>query len=172
MKISIPAQLLFALLCCALVVVARADDVISSNEFVDEVSAMNLGQIKMAQIALDKDGATQEVLDLANRLKDDHQRMNSELKTVAGIKQLDMANGADAHDLASAAKLMVLRGDLFNESFVNTQVAAQERFIKYMEQAQQQLQDPELKQFAKSKLPGLQSHLEMAQRMQTMDPQE
>ena len=156
--------------CFALAGVARADDVITAEEFVGNVSAMNIGIVNIAQTAIDQDDAGSEIRDFAERLKQDHQTMNSELQTLASSKQLKMADDADARGIANTAKLMVLSGDLFSESFINTQISAHERLIEYIEHAREQLNDDELTQFAKTKLPMLNSHLEMARQLQTMEP--
>lgn len=149
------------------------DEAMTAEEFIDDASALNTGELNAADIALDKEDASQEVRDFAQTLRNDHRQVQEKLKELAQQRNdADLSMLSDAESMAAAAKLMVMGGDAFDADFAEAQVNAHRKFISFMEEAEKRLEDEELKRFASEQLPTLRKHLKTAEQLQEAHPQQ
>lgn len=165
-RYALPVMFCLVALAGGLGASARADEQpMTADNFLTTASAMNKGEINAAEMALKQDDAAQEIKGLADQLYRDHQRLGEQLEQLAQSRTLSLAATADARSLGNAARLAVLSGANFDQAFLETQVAAHERFIRLMERAAQELEDDELREFARMQVAPLRAHLERAKKL-------
>lgn len=137
-----------------------AAEKIDADDFVEEVSAKGIAEVESAKLALEKSKSA-DVQAFAQKMITDHTSANTELKSIASKKNIEVADEAE---LATKAKKLILEqrdGESFDEAYANNQVMAHEATIELFEQAAIS-DDPEIAAFAKQTLPKLQHHLKMA----------
>ena len=123
--------------------------------FVSEASAAGVAEIEAGKMALEKSTAA-DVKVFAKQMIDDHGKVNAELRSLAERKKLEVEDDASLTDKAKATLL--------------NQVAAHEKAVELFTQAADNLTDPELQAFAKTHLPALKHHLEMARALAKAHP--
>ncbi len=179
---SITAFRTFAALCLLILVVAcesnkpkesvaiakdANDDVIDDRDeekdadFIVNVMAGNYADVNMAQLALTR-STNAEVKKTATLLKAHHEKAITELKGYAaknGISvPLEESDDAkkEYNNLADEKEL-----NDFDEKWVDQVADKHEKAINYFERRLDKTEDPELKNWISSTLPGLRSHLEL-----------
>ncbi|EOQ79593.1 putative EAL domain-containing protein [Pseudomonas aeruginosa VRFPA02] len=136
--------------------------------FVSEASAAGVAEIEAGKMALEKSTAA-DVKVFAKQMIDDHGKVNAELRSLAERKKLEVEDDASLTDKAKAT-LLDLRDASFDPAYANNQVAAHEKAVELFTQAADNLTDPELQAFAKTHLPALKHHLEMARALAKAHP--
>lgn len=131
--------------------------------FIAKAAGDNAFQIAMARLALQKT-KTPEVLALAQRIMDDHTRMNSELATIATDRDTDHASPPVPVDKARQLQehLSTLQGNAFDQAFAGVMVNDHHTAIDLFSREMENGQDAAVKAFARKELPTLQEHLAMA----------
>ncbi len=125
-------------------------------------------EIEAGKMALEKSTAA-DVKVFAKQMIDDHGKVNAELRSLAERKKLEVEDDASLTDKAKAT-LLDLRDASFDPAYANNQVAAHEKAVELFTQAADNLTDPELQAFAKTHLPALKHHLEMARALAKAHP--
>ncbi len=134
---------------------------VSAEDFVEEASAQNIAEIEAGRLALEK-SAFHLVRDFAQEMITDHRAQNSELRSIAARKNVDMADDAT---LASKAKTVILNqyeGTSFEVAYANNQVATHRAAIEYYQEAANS-KDTEVRTLAVATLPSLHDHLRKAE---------
>src|SRR5690606_2848637 len=96
-----------------------------------------------------------DVKQFAQKMIDDHEKANKELSAIAVSKKLEVSSEADLMNKAKAMVLKLRSGESFDQAYANNQVVAHEQTIELFRQAANEVDDAELKAFAKAKLPAL-----------------
>ena len=135
-------------------------------QFVSDVTASNLAEIKMAQLAQQK-GTNQEVKDIAKMLETDHSAVLSDLRNFASSKSITVPTEEkqDAKDMND--KLSKKSGKEFDKDWVEHMIDGHKKSISKFESAQNDLTDAELKTWAGNTLPKLRTHLAKLQQCET-----
>jgi putative membrane protein len=116
-----------------------------------EVDAGNLAQSK---------GNSQAVKDFGAMMVKDHSAANDKLKSIAATKALTLPTSAGVSQLATKAKLDVLSGDSFDNSYIKSQLRAHRQTIALFKKEIASGQDTDAKAFATDTLPTLRAHLQ------------
>jgi len=130
-------------------------------DFIVNVMAGNYADVNMAQLALTR-STNAEVKKTATLLKAHHEKAITELKGYAaknGISvPLEESDDAkkEYNNLADEKEL-----NDFDEKWVDQVADKHEKAINYFERRLDKTEDPELKNWISSTLPGLRSHLEL-----------
>lgn len=128
-------------------------------QFVMDVAASNMAEIKMSQLAQQK-GMNQEVKDLGKMLETDHSAVLSEITTYAGQKGVtvpaeEKPEAKDAHNMLNGKT-----GKEFDKEWCGHMIEMHKKSIAKFEGAQNELADADLKTWAGNTLPKLRTHLE------------
>lgn len=168
--ISLPLKGAVWLLLVLALPFANAQDMnkTAPQTFVSEASAAGVAEIEAGKMALEKSTAA-DVKVFAKQMIDDHGKVNAELRSLAERKKLEVEDDASLTDKAKAT-LLDLRDASFDPAYANNQVAAHEKAVELFTQAADNLTDPELQAFAKTHLPALKHHLEMARALAKAHP--
>ena len=137
----------------------------SDNTFVMHAAQGGMAEVQLAQIA-QKQGQSEQVKQLAQRIEQDHTNANNELKSLAEQRDITLPTSIDAKQQATIDRLSKLNGDAFDRAYARQMVSDHRKDIKEFERASNNAFDSSLKAFATKTLPTLREHLSMAEEAQ------
>ncbi|HET6632196.1 MAG TPA: DUF4142 domain-containing protein [Rhodanobacteraceae bacterium] len=137
-----------------------------SGSFVAKAATGSMLEIKLADIAMDKSN-NDDVKDFANKIKSDHTEANNKLKSIAQQEGLAVPTDLTAEQKSTVDKLQGKSGAEFDKAYAQTMVEDHQKAIKLFQDAAQNASTPQLRQFAQNTVPTLQTHLDMAQSLQS-----
>jgi putative membrane protein len=120
-----------------------------------------MAEVKLGQLAVDK-ASNPDVKAFGQRMIDDHTKANDQLKSIASNQNMTLPTDLNAKDQAEYDKLSKLSGAEFDKAYMRNMVKDHEMDIKEFQKEANSGKDPQLKSFASSTLPILQTHLQMA----------
>ena len=120
-----------------------------------------MAEVKLGQLAVDK-ASNPDVKEFGQRMIDDHTKANDQLKSICSAENMTPPADIDAKDQATYDKLSKLSGAAFDKAYIKDMVKDHEMDIKEFQREANSGKDAQLKQFASTTLPTLQSHLQMA----------
>ncbi|MEP6899494.1 MAG: DUF4142 domain-containing protein [Rhodanobacter sp.] len=136
----------------------------TDGSFMQKAAADGIGEVAMGQMALDK-SSNAAVKTFAQRIVDDHGKANDQLKTLAADKQVTLASAPSADAQKESKKLAALSGDAFDKAWSKEMLAGHKKAVKLFAAESKEGKDEEVRQFAQTTLPVLQTHLQMATRL-------
>ena len=140
-----------------------SDQAIEAAEFVDEASATSIAEVEAAKLALEK-SESPEVKKFAQLMINNHVAANNELASIARSKNLDVEDEATLTTKAKELALKQHSGESFDVAYAKNQVAAHEDAIELFEKATKS-PDAEISTLARTSLPKLKRHLELAHQL-------
>jgi len=145
------------------------------QEFVRHAMMDNQFEIQAGQLA-EQRAEDQNIKQFAQMLVKDHQQAQQQLQQAAqGIQQGSQASQEKELGPVHQAMLQELQkkqGRQFDRAFLYGNVAGHTKDVLMFRDAAQELQNPQLKQYAQQTLPTLRKHLEEAQRLAQFDTAE
>lgn len=128
-------------------------------QFLMDVTAGNMGEIKLAQLAQQK-ASSQDVKDLAKMLETDHSAVLSEARTFGSNRSVTLPNeekpeGKDAYNMLNKKT-----GKEFDKDWCEHMIDMHKKGIAKFENAQNDLADADLKSWVGNTLPKLRTHLD------------
>jgi putative membrane protein len=148
----------------------RTDDKLSwgDRRFVSKAADEGHTERQLAQLAAER-ASNMEVRTYAQKLAEQHSKVNSELMSLANQKgvKVDMDDDKDR----AYKRLEKKSGSDFDQEFVEHMIDEHERDIKMFEKAASDAKDPEVRSFASKHVNALREHLQEAQDLrQTLMP--
>jgi len=140
---------------------AAEDEKLDDAGFVKKVTAAGMGEVKAAEMALQK-ASDAKVKSFAQRIIDDHQKANKELEELASRKGWMVSKTVDEKCQKELDKLASVTAQSFDRIYMEGQIKGHEEAIKCHENEAKNGQDADLKNWASKTLPTLKEHLEMA----------
>ena len=135
-------------------------------KFASEAARGNLAEVKMGELAKQK-GTSQAVKDFGDRMISEHGKANEEFnRIVAGKNAVPPADFSHKEN-ATMEKLEKASGKDFDKAYAAAMVKDHKADVKEFKEAAKNLQDPDLRAFASKTLPVLESHLKMAEEMES-----
>jgi putative membrane protein len=138
------------------------------RRFVTKAADSGMAELSLAQLAAQR-ATNSEVRSFAQKLVEDHSKVNSELMSMAGQKNvnLDKDDGKDRY----YNRLSKKSGSEFDQEFVEHMIDEHEKDVKMFEKASTDARDPEVRAFASRHVSHLRDHLRQAQSLrQTVMP--
>jgi putative membrane protein len=129
--------------------------------FVKETYSSNLFEIQAGQLAAQR-AQDDQIKQFARMMVEDHTKANQQLKQAAQSKQIQVQEQLDPVHQAKLQKLQKLPAQEFGRKYINGQVAGHMVNVLEFQYQSQNLQDPQLKQWATQTLPKLEEHLKHA----------
>lgn len=140
---------------------------LETQTFLEQAVVARVAETEAAQLAL-RHSQSADVKDFAQQVIDHHPRENADLQTFARTRQVNLP--ADAELLGRAEQqLQPLDKDNFDAAYADLQARNYENSLALFNQAAEQ-GVPELQAFARSKLPVLKHHLQMARMLTRAHP--
>lgn len=131
-----------------------------TEDFVKEVAISDMFEIESSELAQTKSNGPSK--SFADHMIQDHTKTSTELKSkVAG--KMELPTALDSSHQSKLDKLKGLNGDDFTKQYNSDQVSAHKDAVHLFERYSKGGDNADLKSWAASTLPTLQSHLEMAQ---------
>ncbi len=147
-----------------------ADAAVNSSQFLMDAYQDGLAEVQLSQLALQKAG-NNDVRNFAQRMVDDHTRMNSEMTQLAQSKNIALPTDLSPEQKALADRLATLSGDEFDRAYMAANVAAHEKDVAAARLQALQGNDPDVQALADASLPILEIHLALAEEINNLlDP--
>ncbi len=130
-----------------------------------EIAQSNLAEIQSSELAL-KRSQNSGVREFAQRMIDEHSRLQSQLVELARAKDVQLPDQPAAEQRKLAQRLASLEGERFDDSYqreVGEQ--AHERTRTMLKRAQEQAQDPQLRAMVAQAMPVINEHMNHAKSM-------
>jgi putative membrane protein len=135
------------------------------NNFWMTAAQGGIAEVQLGQIAQTK-AANPEVKNFARMMVEEHTRANTELKALAGQKNINLPTTMNSGNQATLTELQNLVGADFDREYVAAMVDNHEADVQLFESQAADDSDPEAKAFAAKTLPTLRKHLEMIKAIQ------
>jgi len=138
----------------------------SPSGFMMEAAKGGMAEVELSRLALTK-AQNAEVKQFAQRMVQDHTNANTELKQLAGKKNVALPTELDAAHKSMADRISKLSGAEFDKEYVNAMVQDHEKDVNLFRTQSESGTDADAKAFAAKTLPTLQMHLKMIQDIQS-----
>lgn len=140
----------------------------NNSKFVNEAASSNDFEIAAGSLAISK-GVSTEVKNYGQHMVDDHTAVGTDLKKLTASKGWGLPGQLMERHTTLLEKLKAASGAEFDRLFAEVMVSSHQEAITLFRGATENspgVTDPDLKKFAKEKLPGLEMHLEKANKLQ------
>ncbi len=134
------------------------------RDFFDEAAQGGLLEVKLGQLVV-KQGASEDVKHFAQRMIDDHTKLNQRLTELGQKEGLSPPAELDKKHQEKLDKLGHLAGTKLDQEYMSDMVSDHEADVKAFEKAAKDAKDAGLKLFAGSSLPLLNEHLTQAKQI-------
>jgi len=133
-----------------------------SNKFATNAAQGGMAEVELGRLATQRAGDV-SVREFGARMVADHGRANSELKSIAGQKGIQLPTELNSAQKSEMDKLSKMSGAEFDKEYMSAMLKDHETDVKDFDTQAKEGNDPEIKAFAGKTLPTLQQHLQMAQ---------
>jgi putative membrane protein len=134
----------------------------ADTTFAMKAAQGGMAEVKLGQLAVDK-ASNPDVKTFGQRMIDDHTKANDQLKSICSAENMTPPTDLNAKDQATYDRLSKLSGPAFDKAYIKDMVKDHQMDVKEFQKEANSGKDPQLKNFASTTLPTLQSHLQMAQ---------
>lgn len=134
------------------------------SKFATTAAAGGIAEVEMGKLALEK-STNAQVKEFATMMVSDHGKVNTELASIAGMKNITLPTMIDEDHQKKINDLTKKTGMDFDKAYVNSMVDGHKSTLKLMEKEAKDGQDADLKAFASKTAPMVQSHLDMIQKI-------
>ena len=155
------APLAMAFASLAFATAAWADVAASDRKFVEGAALGGMAEVELSKVATAR-GSTLQIRQFAQRLVNDHRKMNRELKQVASTKGIVVPTSLDAKDQKAVEELKKRDAKKFDREYMEMMVRDHRKDVAEFQQAIRNTKDPDIKAFASSALLTLKDHLQLA----------
>ncbi len=135
------------------------------QDFLTKAVGSNQFEIALGTHAL-KQSEKDDFKQYGQMLINDHTKVLEELQEAAAAKKLSLPDGLEENQASILKSLSVLSGADFDNAFKDVMIKTHESAIALFEDAANNLNDQEMRQWAAEKVPTLRGHLEQAKSLQ------
>jgi putative membrane protein len=139
------------------------------SKFVQQAAEGGMLEVKLGALASQK-GMSAKVKEFGKTMVTDHTKVNNELKSIAGRKQIKVPTSLSSAKQQKYDSLAALSGEKFDMLYMNMMIASHEQTIGLFQTESNKGEDQELKKWADAKVPALKHHLMMAQQLFQASP--
>src|ERR1700749_2772654 len=134
------------------------------KSFVKKALEGNIGEIEMGKLALQK-SSDDQVKQFAQRMVDDHGKMQEQLKPAAEQMGVKVPDGPSKGQMKSMDKMKALSGDAFDQAYIKDMVKDHKSDDSDFKLEAQSTQNPQLKQLVTESDQTIQSHLQQIEQI-------
>jgi len=150
--------------------VPKSAKVMTDPEIFSMISAVNQGEIDAGKLAQSR-ASSAAVKAYAKDMVTDHSTLNSQGASLASalgaIPKPDAKDSIIVGNEDAAAKLKAASGTAFDQAYVESQIAGHTRALAFLQQAESQAQNADLKKMISNAIPEVQKHLDRARSLQS-----
>ena len=129
------------------------------SQFAIEAASGGLTEVTLGKLAIQK-GSSKKVKNFGTMMVKDHSKANDKLMVLIKAKNITLPVIPNAKDQSIIDSLSKKSGKDFDKAYINDMIVDHQNDVKLFTAESKQLQDPDLKNFAKKNLPVLQNHLD------------
>jgi len=133
-----------------------------SSKFANNAAQGGMAEVELGRLATQRAGDA-SVREFGARMVADHSRANSELKSIAAKKGMQLPAEITSDQKSEVDKLSKMSGAEFDKEYMSMMLKDHETDVKDFDTQSKEGNDAEIKAFAGKTLPTLQQHLQMAQ---------
>jgi putative membrane protein len=134
------------------------------SKFAVAVADAGMMEVQLATLALSK-ATSGKVKEFAQMMIDDHTKANEELRALAQKKNITLPTTLSDKHQKKYTEMSEKTGADFDKEYCELMLKDHRDVVDLFKKAQQSSRDPEFKSWASEKLPTLEHHLSMAERM-------
>jgi putative membrane protein len=142
-----------------------ANAVMTDTGLISKNIVDNMTEIQLSKLGKEK-GTNAQVKKIATQMITDHTQMLSDMKTLAGKKNVQVPTGSTG-DTSMLASMRSSAGKDFDNSWSGHMLTMHEAKIKELENALSQTQDADLKASINKALPKIRAHRDMLSKLST-----
>ncbi len=135
-------------------------------DFLVEAASSGIWEVEMAKLAEEK-AQHARVKSFAKLMRDEHSKLNEEIRSLAAKKQLTLPGVLDPDHQDHLAELKRLSGKDFDRRLIEMMEKEHENDIKDFEDASENHKDSDIQTFAAKTLPLLRAHLDSVKMIRT-----
>jgi putative membrane protein len=135
-------------------------------KFYKHAAEGGIAEVELGNMA-QKKSENASVKDFGAMMVSDHSAANDKLKSIASSKDVKLPTSPSTGQMATKAKLKVLSGKTFDDSYIKSMIKDHEETIALFKREVAEGQDADAKAFATATLPTLQGHLKKIQSIAT-----
>ena len=135
------------------------------KHFVSDAAEAGLGEVELGHMAQSK-ASNDKVKDFAQKMVDDHSKVNQELKECAQKLSISVPDHMSVTEKAEKTKLDMYSGGHFDRAYMTEMIKDHREDIAAFQREVREGQNPDLKSFAEKNLPTLKEHLRLAEKTQ------
>jgi putative membrane protein len=132
------------------------------DAFLKDAAAGNMGEVAMGKVALDK-SSNDDVKKFAQRMVDDHGKMEGDVETVAKANGVNLPSSPDKGTKKEIAKLQTMSGADFDKAYMAFMVKDHKKDLAAFKSEAGSTQNGGVKDLAINGAKTIQSHLEEAE---------
>ena len=134
------------------------------RDFFDNAAQSGLLEVRLGQMVAAK-GSSDDVKRFAQRMVDDHTKVNQQLAQIGQKDGLSMPQSLDKKHQDELDKMSQYGGTKLDQEYMSRMVSEHKDDVKAFEKQSKDGKDPSLKQLAASTLPTLNEHLAQAKQI-------
>ena len=134
------------------------------SEFAVSAADAGMMEVQLATLALSK-ASSSKAKEFAQTMLDDHTKANAELKALAQKKNITLPTTLSEKHQKKYNEMSEKTGSDFDKEYCDLMVKDHKDVVDMFKKAKDDAKDPELKAWASEKLPTLEHHLTMAEKM-------
>jgi putative membrane protein len=132
--------------------------------FVTKAMQGSMAEVQLGQLTLQKSN-NEQVKQFAQRMIDDHTKLNDQMKPVAQQVGVTVPNQVSKNDRKTLAKLQALSGSAYDQAYINDMVKDHKQDLNDFQMEASSGQDQTVKDAATQGSKVIAQHLQMAQQM-------
>jgi putative membrane protein len=125
-----------------------------------------LAEVQLGKLAAEKAGSP-DVKSFGQMMVDDHSKANDQLKALAEKENITLPTTMKPKDQSLYDKLQGMSGEDFDKTYVKAMVKDHQEDVKEFQKESQKGKNEQIKQFAATTLPILQTHLDKIKQIQS-----
>jgi putative membrane protein len=132
--------------------------------FVTKAMQGNMAEVQLGQLTLQKSN-NEQVKEFAQRMIDDHTKLNDQMKPVAQQLGVTVPNEVAKNDRKTMAKLQALSGSAYDQAYIRDMVKDHKQDLSEFQMEASSGQDQTVKDAATQGSKVIAQHLQMAQQL-------
>jgi len=132
--------------------------------FVTKAMQGSMAEVQLGQLTLQKSN-NEQVKQFAQRMIDDHTKLNDQMKPVAQQLGVTVPNQVSKNDRKTLAKLQALSGSAYDQAYINDMVKDHKQDLNDFQMEASSGQDQTVKDAATQGSKVIAQHLQMAQQL-------
>jgi len=137
------------------------DQMTNLSDFMTKAASGGMMEVELGQLAQQK-GQNQAVKDFGKMMVTDHTKANDQLKQLAQQNNITLPDSMGQEQMDHVKELRDKTGAEFDQAYMDLMVSDHEEDVSLFEDASNNLENPEVKNFAATTVTTLRQHLEHA----------